>query len=110
MIMNKLSILLVLFLFTEMSIKAQEPNDTIQIKKTFIGMVFKQNNKPLKPIQMITLMENYPEASNEMKKARNNYIISNIIGGTGGLMVGWSLGSSVSGGKSSPSYRKFNAV
>lgn len=100
--MNKLLMFFVLFLFFKTSSKAQEIKDTIQINKTFIGTVFKQNNKPLKPSKMIMLMENYPEASNEMKKARNNYIVSSLIGGVGAFMVGWSLGSAIGGGKSSP--------
>ncbi|MCC7332984.1 MAG: hypothetical protein IT232_10305 [Flavobacteriales bacterium] len=108
--MNKLLLLLTLLLFTETSLKAQESTDTIQINKTFFGTVFKLNDKPLKPKQINNMMKNYPEAYDEMTKARDLHIASDIIGGVGGFLVGWSVGSAVSGGKISPNMFRLGAV
>ena len=77
---------------------SQVATDTIQIKQG-LGPVFMLKDKALRPVQMLEIMKDNTEAYNEMKIARKNLIVGNIIGGIGGFMFGWQLGGAVAGTK-----------
>lgn len=74
--------------------------DTIEIRKS-LGPVFKQNGRPLKPKQILEIMQQQSNtaAYNEMLIAKKNIAIANVIGGIGGFMFGFPLGTAIGGGK-----------
>ncbi len=59
--------------------------------------VYKYNNTRLSPKQLLELTESNPVAYRQMKKAKNHYDLAIIFGTIGGGVVGWAIGSSVSG-------------
>lgn len=75
--------LILFFLISNLAI-SQNKTEPIQ---TMNGLwpVFILDNEPLKPKQLLELMEDNPAAYKIMKAARRNYIIGNIIGGIGGF-------------------------
>ncbi len=44
-------------------------------------------------------MKNDQEAYALAKSAKSNYIASQVVGGIGGFVVGWNLGTAIGGGK-----------
>jgi hypothetical protein len=86
-----------LFLIICFSTIAQDQNSTDSIYK--FGSTFRQNNKILKPNQMLQIMEEDSAAYKQMKSALNNYRAGNAIGAIGGFMFGWPLGAVAGGGQ-----------
>jgi hypothetical protein len=78
---------------------AQSATDSITItgdgfwKKTQIL----QNDQPLNNQQLTTILSTNPDALTQYKKAKSTAIISTILSGTGGFLIGWQLGNSISG-------------
>jgi len=95
--MRKITYVLIgiLFLFVN-TLKAQEPS-RIETKQSF-GVIFLQNGKKLSPRQLLEITKDNPEAYEEMKIAKSNSDIGAIFGAAGGFLVGYSLGSAISGG------------
>jgi hypothetical protein len=87
-------ILLMTIVFTYGQVKP----DTIEIKKA-LGTVFRQHGKNLKPNQLLNITQPNPEAYKEMKTAKSNYAAGSLIGFAGGFLIGWPLGTALSGGK-----------
>ena len=73
-------------------------HDSIITKNVFGGYKFYQNGERLKMGQMVSMMETNQEAYQHIKAARKNNIWSSVIGGIGGFMAGWSLGTALAGG------------
>ena len=71
----------------------------IQLKKTFFGYKFVQNNETIKMNQVYKSMKSNNQAYKLMKKAKSNNTISGIIGFVGGGMMGWPIGRSFAGEK-----------
>lgn len=76
---------------------AQNKTDSIEVTKK-LGTVFRQHGKSLKPRQLTDLMQSNPEAYHEMKIAKNNYNAGQVIGGVGGFLIGWPIGTAIGGG------------
>ena len=77
----------------------QSAADSITIKQEFGGSQFCQDGKRLNMSQLGEELQFNEQAYKEFKGAQANYVISSIIGGAGGFMVGWTLGTAIAGGE-----------
>ena len=77
---------------------AQTTTDSVFVAKSFLGFKFYQNDVRLNFNQLPFVMEENPEAFNVIKKAKSNYTLSTILGGAGGFLLGWQLGTAAFGG------------
>jgi hypothetical protein len=73
--------------------------DTIVTKKVFGGYQFYQNEARLTMGQMVRIMKPNDMAYEEIKSAQTNNTISTVLGGVGGFMFGWSVGTALGGGE-----------
>ena len=94
----KFSILCTVFVlsFTQMMSQTKE---VIMSKKPLGGVVFYEGDKLLSNRQLTTLIESNNEAYIKMKRANNDLIGATIFGIAGGGLIGWPLGSAISGGE-----------
>lgn len=69
----------------------------IRIEKTGLGTVFYQNNRLLSMSDLTNVVKKNDEAYSLIKKAKNNNVISQVIGGIGGFTIGWQLGAALAG-------------
>ncbi len=77
----------------------QVSTDSISMKKVFGGYQFYQDDKRLSIGQLVEMMKPNDQAYQQIKSARSNNTLATIIGGVGGFMVGWPLGTAFGGGK-----------
>jgi len=80
-------------------LKAQTPSDSVYIYKSFLGYKFIQHEERLNFNQLPDVLDENQEAFLLIKKAKTNNIVSSIIGGIGGFMIGWQLGTAIVGGE-----------
>ncbi len=92
--MKKIVFALFLCLFTFSTLNAQK----IEMKKSFGENMFYQNDKKLNPNQLKELLKNNSEAFELMKSAKSNYTWATILGGAGGALVGFPIGTAIGGG------------
>jgi hypothetical protein len=95
--MNKVVVVVILS-FLSSQIFAQANEGDIEMKKSFWGVKFNQDGKPLKPKEVLRIMEVNPQAHAEFKKAKSNYDAAQVFGFIGGFMVGWPIGTAIGGG------------
>lgn len=96
--MKKLSLALLFFISTFVLASAQNPKDSIIIKKQLLdGTLMYKNHERIKIVDAINMMSENKEALNFMKKANTNSIFSAVIGGIGGLIIGYNLGAIMNG-------------
>ncbi len=96
--MKKLS-LAMLLLFTGLSsLFCQYFNDTIKTEKVFGGYQYYQYENRLSMNELVDLLEEDYEAHTQLKAARLNYQLSNMLGFVGAIMVGYPLGTAIAGG------------
>jgi hypothetical protein len=92
--MKKL-VLLCVILFTGFStIHAQK----IETKRVLGSNVYMQNNKYLSGKQLLSLVKDNQEAYDLMKSANTNKTWAAILGGAGGFLVGFPIGTAIGGG------------
>jgi len=77
----------------------QSAADSITMKQQFGGYQFYQDGYTLNMSQLGRELMLNEQAHKEFKGAQVNYVISSIIGGAGGFMVGWTLGTAIAGGE-----------
>lgn len=77
----------------------QTSTDSISMKKVFGGYQFYHGDKRLNMNQLVKLMKPNEQAYNQIKSAQSTYTLANIIGGVGGFMVGWPIGTAIGGGE-----------
>lgn len=77
----------------------QAPTDSIRMEKIFGGYQFYQGNNRLKMSQLVRIMQPNEQAYKEIKAAQSTNTIASVIGGIGGFMVGWTLGTVAGGGE-----------
>lgn len=77
----------------------QTASDSITIKKVFGGYKFYKGDKKLEMSELVSIMQPNVQALKEIKTAQSAYTLATIIGGAGGAMVGWPLGTAIGGGK-----------
>jgi hypothetical protein len=88
--MQRLALLL-LALFATLAVYGQTE---IRMEKS----KFYEGRTLLKPGQVLDRMRSKPEAFNEFKKAKSNYDAGQVLGFTGGFLIGWPLGTALGGG------------
>lgn len=92
--MKRTAILLIMLLGTCSLCEAQK----IETKKVFGGYRFSQEGKNLTLRYMSKIMKSNTEAMPYMSKARSGHALATIVSGTGGFLVGFSLGLTLSEG------------
>lgn len=97
--MRKITTILILFVVSLSFTFGQTSLDTISMKKVFGGYQFYLGYKRLNMNQLVKTIKSNDQAYHQIKSAQSSYILSNIIGGVGGFMVGWPLGTAIGGGK-----------
>jgi hypothetical protein len=97
--MRNLTVLGILLFVCISSTFGQNPADSIVMKKAFGGYQFYQYDKRLNMSQLVEAMQTNEQAYKEIKAAQSTYTFAAIIGGAGGFMVGWPLGTAVAGGE-----------
>ncbi len=70
----------------------------IEMKKAFGGYQYTQNRNIMTMGDLVNVMESNPEAQNIMKKANSNNVLVSILGGAGGALIGYPIGTSFGGG------------
>lgn len=81
-------------LFTMIFCNAQK----IERENYFGGYKYTQNGKNLKMEDLVKEMKGNPEALALIKKAKSSNNFSLFLGGAGGALVGWPLGTALAGG------------
>jgi hypothetical protein len=71
--------------------------DTIDVQKTFGGYRYMKNGQKLNSKELLNTLSIYPLAFNEAKVAKSNSICANILAFSGGILVGWYIGSQING-------------
>jgi hypothetical protein len=87
----------VVCLFCTYVLCGQTLSDTIQIKRGY-GVSFYQKNRKLSPKVLLSITSSNPEAYKEMKIAKGKSDASGICSFIGGFLIGWPLGTLLSGG------------
>ena len=70
----------------------------IEMEKVFGGYKYTKNGKLMKMKDLVKTMESNQQAFDLIKKAQSNNTIASIIGGAGGFLVGWPIGTAIGGG------------
>jgi hypothetical protein len=96
--MKKIFLLLVLFTVSVFTGNAQDSSMKITSKKVFGGYVYKQNDKFLSGKQLVELMKNNTEALQLINSANTSKTWAMILGGAGGALVGFPIGTAIGGG------------
>lgn len=77
----------------------QSAADSITVKQEFGGSQICQDGKRLNMSQLGEELQFNEQAYKEFKGAKANYVVASIIGGAGGFMIGWTIGTAISGGE-----------
>lgn len=75
----------------------QTGTDSIRVKKTFGGIKFYQGENKLSLPDLKITMQTNPQAYQVIKSAQSANTIANIIGGIGGALVGFPIGTAIAG-------------
>ena len=95
----KKTILFLILMIVCSTMFGQSKSDSITVKDVFGGYKFFQNDKQLTLSQVGTILKQNEFAYKEFNKAKSNNTIASIIGGVGGFMIGYTLGTAMGGGK-----------
>lgn len=79
-------------------VKAQDSNKKIELKKVFGGHMFIQDGKNLNHDEVTAIIKSNTKAYDLMKSAKSNKTWSTILGGVGGGLVGFPIGTAIGGG------------
>lgn len=97
--MRKIAIILTLLVVSKSFTFGQTASDSISMKKVFGGYQFYQGEQRLNVNQLVNTMKPNNQAYQQIKSAQSTYTIATIIGGVGGFMVGWPIGTALGGGE-----------
>ncbi len=92
--MKKIILNLIFALVTITICSAQK----IEMKKVFGGYQYTQNGDKMTMGDLVKVMESNSEALNFMKKAKSNNLLASILGGAGGALIGFPIGTAIGGG------------
>lgn len=70
----------------------------INIYKTFGGYRFERDSVSISPKMVLTIMKSNTQAYTEFRKAKTNLDAAGVLGFTGGVLIGFPLGTAVGGG------------
>jgi hypothetical protein len=96
--MKKINIILII-LISSFNFAMGQTNDSITMKKVVGGYHFFLGEERLTVNQLVKAMKTNNEAYSLVKSAQSNNTIASVIGGVGGFMVGWTLGTALGGGE-----------
>jgi len=71
----------------------------INVEKAFGGFKYTQNGKILTMRELVSTMEGHPNAYRLMKSAKSSNFLAQVIGGVGGGLIGYPIGTAIGGGK-----------
>ncbi len=71
----------------------------IETKKVFGGYQYTQNGDRMTMGDLVKVMESNSEALAHMKKAKSNNVLASILGGAGGALIGFPIGTAIGGGE-----------
>jgi len=71
----------------------------ITMYKTFGGVRFERDSVALSTRQVMEILHENPKAFEEFKKAKANYNMAGVLGFTGGILIGFPLGTALVGGE-----------
>lgn len=97
--MRKIAIILTLLVVSMSFTFGQTASDSISMKKVFGGYQFYQGEQRLNVNQLVNTMKPNIQAYQQIKSAQSTYTLATIIGGVGGFMVGWPIGTALGGGE-----------
>ena len=97
--MRKIAIILTLLAVSMSFTFGQTASDSISMKKVFGGYQFYQGEQRLNVNQLVNTMKPNNQAYQQIKSAQSTYTLATIIGGVGGFMVGWPIGTALGGGE-----------
>lgn len=97
--MKKIIYIITLMVFVSFNAKAQTNDQPISMKKTLGTYAFSQDGKRLKLSEITSLLQNNTEALKLFSKAKTNNTVAMILGGIGGALIGFPIGSAISGGE-----------
>jgi hypothetical protein len=89
-------ILICLFLITNLFSFAQNQRDTIEVVKGF-GTAYVFKGKLMSPRDLLDLTQDNTAVYKELKTAKTNSDIANVLGFAGGFLIGLPLGSALAG-------------
>lgn len=92
--MKKIILTLIFTLATISFCNAQK----IEMKKIFGGYIYSQDGNKMTMGKMVKAMESNPDALKFMKKAKSNNVLASILGGAGGALIGFPIGTAIGGG------------
>lgn len=93
--MRKLLFAVSVILFSSIAINGQE----IEMKKVFGGYQFLQDGKTLNLNKMQDIMKDNKEAFDLVQSAKSNQTWAMILGGAGGGLIGYPIGTAIGGGE-----------
>ncbi|MBV2246387.1 MAG: hypothetical protein KUL83_04430 [Lentimicrobium sp.] len=76
----------------------QSVSDSISARKVFGGYRFYQGDQRLNFYQLENIMKQDELAYQQIVAAKSTNSVSTVIGGIGGFMVGWTIGTAIGGG------------
>ncbi len=74
-------------------------SQTIGYEKVFGGYKFTQDGKTLNMDELTTQLNTNEESAQLIKKAKSQSTIASILGGIGGALVGYPVGTAIGGGE-----------
>lgn len=77
---------------------AQADEGGLRMKESFWGVKFYNDNRLIRPNEVLNLMKADEEAYAAFKKAKANYDAAQVFGFVGGFMIGWPIGTAIGGG------------
>jgi len=70
----------------------------IETKKVFGGYQYTLNGKKMSMRDLVEVMNSNSEALRYIQKAKSNNIMASILGGAGGALIGFPIGTAIGGG------------
>lgn len=94
---KRILIALITLIAVGYNLNAQSSSGNIEVTKDFGGFKYKVQGKDLTRSQLSQLLEKDKEAFRIMKRANTNNTFATIIGGAGGFLIGFPIGSLIVG-------------
>jgi outer membrane lipoprotein SlyB len=91
----KKTLIIALFVLVAQLVAAQ----TIEKQKVMGGYKYLQDGKKLSLSKVGSLLESNPEAYTLFQSGKTQNGFASVLGGIGGALIGWPIGSAIGGGK-----------
>lgn len=84
-------------MFLSISLFGQTVSDSIKVKTMFGGCKIYQNGKQITLSKVGPIVKSNELAYSQFQKANSSYVLSSIVGGVGGALMGFPLGGALGG-------------